>query len=68
MLQKIEKINKIIVIGDFNKSKSELIRSLELIDFAKFVDQHDERYGSKFTEVFPEYEGFYHFAKESRFE
>jgi len=28
-------------------------------DFVIFVDQHDERYGSKFVEVFPEYETFY---------
>lgn len=37
-------------------------------DFAKFIDQHDKRYGSKFTEVFPEYTDFYKFAKEAKFE
>ena len=28
-------------------------------DFSKFVDQHDERYGTNFIEVFPELSGWW---------
>jgi organic radical activating enzyme len=32
-------------------------------DFASFVDQHDQRYGTNFAEVFPEYKDFYNYCK-----
>ena len=34
------------------------------VDFAKFVDQNDERYGRSFVKTFPEYEDFYNHCKE----
>jgi hypothetical protein len=33
-------------------------------DFAIFVDEHDKRRGTNFTETFPEMEEFYRMCKE----
>jgi len=46
--------------------KEDRLLTYARVDFSKFIDQHDERYNTKFLDIFPEYEDFYSLCKKTK--